>query len=91
MKAPQIVYLPKDVDLFARISLRIKQKGDVEYIRKDISDEAIQIAEDHAYFAGQEKFREKLLEWAKEMKRICQGAEPIEKAYQTMIDKIESL
>ena len=35
--------------------------------------------------------KDALLEWAKEMKRICQGAEPIEKAYQTMIDKIESL
>lgn len=32
-----------------------------------------------------------LIEWAKEMKRICRGAKPIEKAYQTMIDKIESL
>lgn len=32
-----------------------------------------------------------LLEWAKNMKRICKGADPIEKAYQTMIDKIESL
>lgn len=32
-----------------------------------------------------------LLEWAKNMKQICKGAEPIEKAYQTMIDKIESL
>ena len=32
-----------------------------------------------------------LLDWAKNMKRICKGAEPIEKAYQIMIDKIESL
>ena len=67
MKAPQNIYLPKDIDLFARISFRMKQKGDVEYIRKDISNEAIQVAEDHAYFAGQEKFREKLLVWAKEV------------------------
>lgn len=36
-----------------------------EYIRKDIIDETIKSAEDHAYFAGQEKFREKLLEWVK--------------------------
>ena len=35
--------------------------------------------------------KDTLLEWAKEMKKICKGAEPIEKAYQTMIDKIESL
>jgi hypothetical protein len=51
----------------------------------------LKTAEDHAYFAGKEKMREALLEWAKEMKRICKGAKPIEKAYQTMIDKIESL
>lgn len=35
--------------------------------------------------------KDALMEWAKEMKKICRGAEPIEKAYQTMIDKIESL
>ena len=35
--------------------------------------------------------KEVLLEWAQNMKRVCKGAEPIEKAYQTMIDKIESL
>ena len=35
--------------------------------------------------------KDTLLEWAIEMKRICKGAEPIEKAYQTVIDKIESL
>ncbi len=35
--------------------------------------------------------KDALLEWAKEMKRICRGAKPIEKAYQTMIDKIEAL
>lgn len=36
--------------------------------------------------------KDAVLEWAKEMKRICKGAEPIiEKAFQTMIDKIESL
>lgn len=35
--------------------------------------------------------KDTLLEWVKEIKRICKGAEPIEKAYQTVIDKIESL
>ncbi len=35
--------------------------------------------------------KDALLEWVKEIKRICKGAEPIEKAYQTVIDKIESL
>ena len=62
-----------------------------KYIRKDVVDEMVKSAEDHAFFAGQERLRERLLEWAKNMKRICKGAEPIEKAYQTVIDKIESL
>ena len=35
--------------------------------------------------------KDTLLELTKEIKRICKGAEPIEKAYQTVIDKIESL
>ena len=35
--------------------------------------------------------KDALLEWAQNMKRVCKGAEPIEKAYQTIIDKIESL
>lgn len=42
--------------------------------------------EDTAYIC-----KDALLEWAKEMKKICKGAEPIEKAYQTVIEKIESL
>lgn len=35
--------------------------------------------------------KEALLEWAKAMKRICKAAEPIEKAYQTMIDKLNEM
>lgn len=35
--------------------------------------------------------KEALLGWVKEMKRICRGAEPIEKAYQTIIDKLNSM
>lgn len=43
--------------------------------------------------SGYEEYirKDALLEWANNMKRICKGAEPIEKAYQTMIEKIESL
>ena len=90
MKAPDKIYLiRKHPEPFW---FKDKQlDSDVEYIRKDIVDEMINSAEDHAYFAGQEKLREKLLEVAKNMKRICKEAEPIEKAYQTVIDKIESL
>lgn len=36
-----------------------------EYIRKDVVDDMLKTAEDHAYFAGKEKMREELLEWAK--------------------------
>ena len=35
--------------------------------------------------------KDALLEWAENMKLICKGAEPLEKAYQTMIDRIELL
>jgi len=35
--------------------------------------------------------KDALIEWAERMKSICKGAEPIVKAYQTVIDKIESL
>ena len=35
--------------------------------------------------------KDSLLEWAERMKSICKGVEPIVKAYQTVIDKIESL
>lgn len=35
--------------------------------------------------------KEALLKWIKEMKRICRGAEPIEKAYQTVLDKLNSM
>ena len=66
-----------------------RNKDDVftqEYIRKDIVDEAIKTAEDHAYFAGQEKFREKLMEWAKEnidsLGRLSYGE---------LIDKLNSM
>lgn len=41
---------------------------------------------------GEEYIRkDALLGWVKEMKRICRGAEPIEKAYQTIIDKLNSM
>lgn len=44
-----------------------------EYIRKDVVDETIKTAEDHAFFAGQEKLREKLLEWIDEYKNYSSG------------------
>lgn len=44
-----------------------------------------------AFKAGVKWEAEALIEWAKNMKRICQGAEPLEKAYQTIIDKLNSM
>ena len=35
--------------------------------------------------------KDALLEWAERMKSICKGAEPIVKAYQTVIDKLNSM
>lgn len=79
---------------------------DVTYIRKDIADAMVESAEDHAYFAGQEKLREKLLEWAKERQAFYRKrADNIEDdsnpdvdyfygkeyAFKEVIDKIESL
>ena len=70
-----------------------------KYIRKDIVDETIKTAEDHSYFAGQEKFREKLIEWAS--KSLGQVSDmgfddgDVEHGYtralQDIIDKINSL
>ena len=41
-------------------------EGDTEYIRKDIVDEMIKTAEDHAYFAGSEYARKEVI------KKACQ-------------------
>lgn len=35
MKAPDKVFFPNDINLLTKLSLLIKQKGDVCYIRKD--------------------------------------------------------
>lgn len=35
MKAPDKVFFPNDINLLTRLSIGIKQKGDVCYIRKD--------------------------------------------------------
>lgn len=70
MTAPEKIYVREYPDGVARF-WEERKKDDVvatishEYIRKDVVDETIKSAEDHAYFAGQEKFREKLLEWVK--------------------------
>lgn len=35
MKAPDKVFFPNDINLLTKLSLVLKQKGDVCYIRKD--------------------------------------------------------
>ena len=87
MKAPDKIFFPNDINLLTKLSLVIKQKDDVCYIRKDVVDETIKTAEDHAFFAGQEKFREKMLEWAKAVKADPMIPMNIDK----VIEKIESL
>lgn len=89
MEAPDKIYI--EIDNKAHVYFGLQPENAVEYIRKDIVDETVMSAEDHAYFAGQEKFRERLLVWVENMKRTCKGTESIEKAYQTMIDKISEL
>ena len=66
MEAPNKIYLHEED--FARIYTQPSSTidDDIEYIRKDIMDETIETAEDHAYFAGKEKLREELLEWCRE-------------------------
>lgn len=64
MNAPEkIYYNPSFQDYWKE---ERESAEDVEYIHKDIVDDMLKTAEDHSYFAGQETFREELLEWAKE-------------------------
>lgn len=44
MKALDKVFFPNDINLLTALSLRIKQKGDVCYIRKDMVVDAIKLA-----------------------------------------------
>lgn len=65
MKEPDKLYLQPEVTFDPNNIFGHRNSYDMEYIRKDVVDETINSAEDHAYFAGQEQFREKLLEWVK--------------------------
>ena len=86
MKALDKIFVPTRFQLVD--CLRVKESDtDVEYIRKDIVDETIKAAEDHAYFAGREKLRGTLLEWAKAVKADPMLPMNIDK----IIEKIESL
>lgn len=88
MKAPEKIYIQTNAgEAFSSkwTTIPFRDFENTQYIRKDIVDE-IKTAEDHAYFAGQEKFREKLIEWAKEnidsLGRLSYGE---------LIDKLNSM
>ena len=86
MKAPDKVYVKKEKNnVVYSLSIQYDNGGE-EYIRKDIVDETIKTAEDHAYFAGQEKFREKLMEWAKENRDSLGRL-----SYGEFVDKLNSM
>lgn len=71
MNAPEkIYYNPSFQDYWKEERESVE---DVEYIRKDIVDDMLKTAEDHAYFAGKEKLREELQEWAKEERKKCES------------------
>lgn len=104
MKAPDRIYIAETPNKLIEIwsDEPIEPKPYItehEYIRKDIVDETIKTAEDHAYFAGQEKFREKLIEWASkilgQVSDMGFDDEDVEHGYtralQDIIDKINSL
>lgn len=91
MNVPDKLYCGiQELDTGYVYALSLDDNGAEEYIRKDIVDETIKTAEDHAYFAGQEKFREKLMEWLRYEKEWFEGTD-IEPHYQKMIDKLNSM
>ncbi len=70
MQAPDKIYIQTNAgEAFSSkwTTIPFRDFENTEYIRKDIVEETIKTAEDHAYFAGQEKFREKLIEWTNKM------------------------
>lgn len=65
MKAPKEIFIAETPDklIWSDDPEKLKPYINVyRYLRKDVVDETIETAEDHAYFAGKEKLREELLE-----------------------------
>lgn len=55
--------MPERIYLFdCNDAMTIPLEGDTEYIRKDIVDEMIKTAEDHAFFAGTEYTRKEMVD-----------------------------
>lgn len=102
MKAPDRIYIPFYPN-YDGIDTHLSDEwfegkaidhveGWVEYIRKDIVDETIKTAEDHAYFAGQEKFREKLMEWIQEERAIPhENAITRDLVFQEVVNRLNSM
>lgn len=91
MKAPENVYVRLE-NIGNSWDVSTLDNGGEEYIRKDIVDETIKNAEDHAYFAGQEKFREKLMEWIQEVRAIPhENAITRDLAFQEVVNKLNSM
>lgn len=94
MKAPDKIYIQQD--MINNLILEEREYADdVEYIHKDIVDDMLKTAEDHAYFAGKEKLRETILEMLDEaITHLSDGSlasyyESL--AYQDIKEKIQSL
>ena len=95
MKAPDKIYIQTNAgEAFSSkwTTIPFRDFENTEYIRKDIVDETIKTAEDHSYFAGQEKFREKLLKCINEIRAIPhENAITRDIAFQEVINKLNSM
>ncbi len=94
MKAPDKIYIQTNKgEAFSSkwTTIPFRDFENTEYISKDIVDETIKTAEDHAYFAGQEKFRGKLIEWLEECMNNPVITDLQKDNIQELIDKINSL
>lgn len=93
MNVPDKLYCGiQELDTGYVYALSLDDNGAEEYIRKDIVDETIKTAEDHAYFAGQEKFREKLMEWIQEARAIPhENAIARDLAFQEVVNHLNSM
>lgn len=91
MRAPENVYVRLE-NIGSSWDVSTLDNGGEKYIHKDVVDETIKTAEDHAYFAGQEKFREKLLKCINEIRAIPhENAVARDLAFQEIINKINSI
>ena len=99
MKAPDKIYLQHNIttDLYDEFWPEWFEgtnhpDRDICYIRKDIVDETIQTAEDHAYFAGKEKMREELLERVRlAYGKLSMNPFDVQDVFEELIDKLNSM